>query len=66
MLPTEHTMIDDLGEVAQLVTEFISTLDNLPQEVQHIIKEIEHKDVKVQGKLLRLWQGLRRQPRSPS
>jgi chromatin modification-related protein YNG2 len=43
-------MIDDLGEVAQLATEFISTLDNLPQEVQHIIKEIEHKDAKIQGK----------------
>jgi hypothetical protein len=44
-------MIDDLGEVAQLASEFISSLDNLPQEVQHMIKEIEHKDVKVQGKL---------------
>ena len=42
-------MISDLGEVAQLATEFISTLDNLPQEVQHIVKEVEHKDAKVQG-----------------
>lgn len=43
------SMISDLGEVAQLATEFISTLDNLPQEVQHIVKEVEHKDAKVQG-----------------
>lgn len=42
-------MIDDLGEVAQLATEFVQSLDNLPQEVQHIIKEVEHKDAKVQG-----------------
>ncbi|UZJ52380.1 hypothetical protein CBS101457_001700 [Exobasidium rhododendri] len=47
-------MIDDLGEVAQLATEFISTLDNLPQEVQHMIKEIEHKDAKVQEMLPKL------------
>lgn len=44
-------MIDDLGEVAQLATEYISTLENLPQEVGHIIKEVEHKDAKVQGEL---------------
>lgn len=44
-------MIEDLGEVAQLATEYVSSLDNLPQEVQHIIKEVEHKDAKVQGEL---------------
>ena len=41
-------MIEDPGEIAQLASEYISTLDNIPQEVQHIIKEIEHKDVKLQ------------------
>lgn len=49
MKELNDTMIDDLGEVAQLASEFVSTLDNLPQEVQHVIKEIEHKDAKVQG-----------------
>lgn len=42
-------MIEDPGEIAQLASEFVSSLDNIPQEVQHIIKEIEHKDAKVQG-----------------
>lgn len=42
-------MIEDAGEIAQLASEFVSTLDNLPLEVNHIIKEIEHKDQKVQG-----------------
>ena len=56
LLTAYATMIDDLGEVAQLTAEFISSLDNLPQEVQHIVKEIEHKDAKVQGKRILLVQ----------
>lgn len=48
------TMIEDLGEIAQLASEYISSLENLTQEVQHMIKEIEHKDAKVQELLPRL------------
>lgn len=44
-----QSMIDDPGEIAQLASEFVSSLDNLPQEIQHILKEVEHKDAKVQG-----------------
>ncbi|KAN0060115.1 hypothetical protein ACQY0O_008089 [Thecaphora frezii] len=40
--------IEDPAEIAALANEFISSLDNLPQEVSHIVKEIEHKDAKVQ------------------
>ncbi|PWN53326.1 hypothetical protein IE53DRAFT_384214 [Violaceomyces palustris] len=40
--------MEDPAEIAALATEFISGLDNLPQEVSHIVKEIEHKDAKVQ------------------
>lgn len=47
-------MIEDAGEIAQLASEFISSMDNVPQEVQHIIKEIEHKDAKIQELLPKL------------
>ncbi|GAK65572.1 chromatin modification-related protein YNG2 [Moesziomyces antarcticus] len=40
--------IEDPAEIAAIATEFISNLDNLPQEVSHLVKEIEHKDVKIQ------------------
>lgn len=43
--------IEDPAEIAAIATEFISNLDNLPQEVSHMIKEIEHKDAKIQDLL---------------
>lgn len=42
------THIEDPAEIAAIATEFISNLDNLPQEVSHMVKEIEHKDAKIQ------------------
>ncbi|SJX63790.1 related to YNG2-component of NuA4 histone acetyltransferase complex [Sporisorium reilianum f. sp. reilianum] len=43
--------IEDPAEIAAIATEFISNLDNLPQEVSHMVKEIEHKDAKIQDLL---------------
>ncbi|EPQ29916.1 uncharacterized protein PFL1_02589 [Pseudozyma flocculosa PF-1] len=42
------SIIEDPAEIAALANEFISSLDNLPQEISHLVKEIEHKDAKVQ------------------
>ena len=41
--------MEDPAEIAALAQEFITSLDNLPQEVGHLIKEIEHKEGKAQG-----------------
>lgn len=43
--------IEDPAEIAAIATEYISNLDNLPQEVSHMVKEIEHKDAKIQDLL---------------
>ncbi|CAO1619511.1 unnamed protein product [Parajaminaea phylloscopi] len=43
--------MDDPAEIAALCQEYISTLDNVPHEVTHILKEIQHKDAKVQDLL---------------
>lgn len=57
MQKLDSTM-EDPAEIAVLTTEYISSmykdilhsgLDNLPQEVSHILREIEIKDGKVQG-----------------
>ena len=40
--------LEDPAEIAAMANEFISNLDNLPQEITHMAKEIEHKDAKVQ------------------
>ncbi|TCD63483.1 Histone acetyltransferase complex subunit [Steccherinum ochraceum] len=37
----------NLEEAASIAIEFISSLDNLPHEVQHLLAEIQHKDAKV-------------------
>ncbi|KDN53081.1 hypothetical protein K437DRAFT_253406 [Tilletiaria anomala UBC 951] len=46
--------MEDPAEIAAIAQEFISGLDNLPQEVGHMIKEIEHKESKVQDLLPRI------------
>lgn len=46
--------IEDPAEIAAIATEFISNLDNLPQEVSHMVKEIEHKDAKIQDLLSKI------------
>lgn len=43
--------MDDPAEIAALCQEYISSLDNVPHEVTHILKEIQHKDAKVQDLL---------------
>ncbi|PWY98303.1 hypothetical protein BCV70DRAFT_165035 [Testicularia cyperi] len=45
------SIVEDPAEIAAMATEFISNLDNLPQEVSHMVKEIEHKDSKIQDLL---------------
>jgi len=36
----------NLEEAATIAAEFISSLDNLPNEVQHLLAEIKHKDIR--------------------
>ncbi|PWN23753.1 hypothetical protein BCV69DRAFT_243779 [Microstroma glucosiphilum] len=43
--------MDDPAEIAALCQEYASSLDNVPHEVSHILKEIQHKDSKVQDLL---------------
>ncbi|KAF8486190.1 hypothetical protein DFH94DRAFT_678913 [Russula ochroleuca] len=38
-----------MEEAAAVAMDYISTLDNLPAEVQHLLVEIKHKDTKAQG-----------------
>lgn len=40
--------MEDPAEIAALCQEYISSLDNVSHEVTHILKEIQHKDTKVQ------------------
>lgn len=41
-------MMDDPAEIAALCQEYVSSLDNVSHEVIHLLKEIQHKDTKVQ------------------
>lgn len=43
--------MEDPAEIAALCQEYVSSLDNVPHEVTHILKEIQHKDGKVQDLL---------------
>ncbi|KAL9932263.1 hypothetical protein V8E36_008742 [Tilletia maclaganii] len=40
--------VSDSAELAALAAEFVASLDNVPHQVSHLLKEIEHKDVKCQ------------------
>ncbi|KAK0521395.1 hypothetical protein OC835_006899 [Tilletia horrida] len=40
--------VSDSAELAALAVEFVHSLDNVPHQVSHMLKEIEHKDVKCQ------------------
>ncbi|KAE8250085.1 hypothetical protein A4X13_0g4950 [Tilletia indica] len=40
--------VSDSAELAALAAEFVQSLDNVPHQVSHLLKEIEHKDVKCQ------------------
>ncbi|CAO1630259.1 unnamed protein product [Sympodiomycopsis kandeliae] len=40
--------MEDPAEIAALCQEYIALLDNVSQEVTHALKEIQHKDTKVQ------------------
>ncbi|KZP13443.1 hypothetical protein FIBSPDRAFT_960502 [Athelia psychrophila] len=40
--------VQNLEEAAGIAAEYISTLDNLPSEVQHLLAEIRHKDSRSQ------------------
>lgn len=44
--------LDDPAEIAALAVDFLHSLDNLPQEVAHRIREIQHKDAKLHGACL--------------
>lgn len=46
--------MEDPAEIAALCQEYIGSLDNTPHEVTHILKEIQHKDNKVQELLPKL------------
>ncbi|PWN95318.1 hypothetical protein FA09DRAFT_344354 [Tilletiopsis washingtonensis] len=39
--------LDDPAEIAALAVDFLHSLDNLPQEVAHRVREIQHKDAKL-------------------
>lgn len=39
----------NLEEAANLAAEFIYSLDNLPNEVNHLLQEIKVKEARVQG-----------------
>ena len=41
--------LDDPAEIAALAVDFLHSLDNLPQEVAHRVREIQHKDAKLHG-----------------
>ncbi|KAF9053321.1 hypothetical protein BJ165DRAFT_1413483 [Panaeolus papilionaceus] len=43
-----NTGIPNFEEAANVATEFIYSLDNLPSEVSHILQEIKHKDIRTQ------------------
>ncbi|OSD04569.1 hypothetical protein PYCCODRAFT_1423979 [Trametes coccinea BRFM310] len=38
----------NLEEAANIATEYLSSLENLPNETQHILAEIKHRDVRTQ------------------
>jgi hypothetical protein len=40
--------VQNLEEAATIASEYISTLDNLPSEVQHLLQEIRHKESRSQ------------------
>ena len=40
--------MEDPAEIAAVCQEYVASLDNVPHEVTHILKEIQHKDAKVQ------------------
>ncbi|KAL0950122.1 hypothetical protein HGRIS_010118 [Hohenbuehelia grisea] len=40
--------VQNLEEAANIASEFISSLDNLPSEVNHLLQEIKHKEVRSQ------------------
>ncbi len=46
--------MEDPAEIASLAQEFISSLDNLPQEVGHLMSEIQHKEDKIADLLPRI------------
>ncbi|CAD6886958.1 unnamed protein product [Tilletia laevis] len=40
--------VSDSAELAALAVEYVHSLDNVPHQVSHLLKEIEHKDIKCQ------------------
>jgi hypothetical protein len=38
------TSVQNLEEAATIASEYISTLENLPSEIQHLLQEIRHKE----------------------
>ncbi|KAF9498720.1 hypothetical protein BDN71DRAFT_1443133 [Pleurotus eryngii] len=40
--------VQNMEEAAAIATEYISSIDNLPNEVLHILQEIRHKDMRYQ------------------
>ncbi|KAF7432776.1 Histone acetyltransferase complex subunit [Pleurotus ostreatus] len=40
--------VQNMEEAAAIATEYISSIDNLPNEVHHILQEIRHKDMRYQ------------------
>lgn len=45
---TIESRMEDPAEIAAVCQEYVASLDNVPHEVTHILKEIQHKDAKVQ------------------
>ncbi|PWN30734.1 hypothetical protein BDZ90DRAFT_257796 [Jaminaea rosea] len=43
--------MEDPAEIAAVCQEYVASLDNVSHEVTHILKEIQHKDAKVQDLL---------------
>ena len=46
--------MEEPAEIAAMAQEFITSLDNLPQEVGHLVSEIQHKEEKIQDLLPRI------------
>jgi len=42
------TSVQNLEEAAAIASEYISTLENLPSEIQHLLQEIRHKESRSQ------------------